>query len=396
MRDPAETVRRLHLDYGPVVAFGIGPFRYVALFGPDANRYVLAEHPENFRWREALRTLIPVVGETALVVSDGDEHARRRRIVQPAFSTRRIIGYLDVMTRTMDSELDTWLPGRRLDAFTRLRAVVRKVAVAALFGDTLDGRSDELGDALAAAIDFVNLPVTHQVRVNLPWTRWHKAKTARQHADRIVSEELARRRRNPSSHPTDILAMLINVDDAAPALTDAEIRDQVVSLVAAGYDTTSAAAAWAVHELLANPRPVGPHRNRSATHRRYSTPHDGAAGRATPPRRGGERDATEVAPRLRERSSRRQHLRLRRLHHLARICAKFRECFATTPGVAWWNGPRALAGSPSATRRRRFYGIVDCLGRGRASEAHPAVTERGEALWVHRAMVATRLAGIAV
>ena len=55
IREPAEALRRLHLQYGPVVAFGVRPFRYVALFGADANRYVLAEHHDNFRWREALR-----------------------------------------------------------------------------------------------------------------------------------------------------------------------------------------------------------------------------------------------------------------------------------------------------------------------------------------------------
>jgi len=266
LRSAPEGLRRLHARYGPVAAFGFWPFRYVVLFGPEANQFVLSDAPERFRWREAMASLVPVDGETALVVSDGDDHRRRRRLVQPAFGTRRIQGYLPLMVEEIDREIDTWLPGTELDAFVALRRAVRRVAVRSLFGDSLRDRADDLGDALAAAIDFVNLPVSLQVKVDLPWTRWHRAKAARDRADAIVNAEIARRRNDPDpSDSGDVLDMLLAardvegdtaVDDPSlsdPSLSDTEIRDQVVSLVAAGYDTTSAAAAWAVHELLVNP-----------------------------------------------------------------------------------------------------------------------------------------------
>jgi cytochrome P450 len=254
-RRAPDALRRLHERYGQVVAFGYGPFRYVALFGPEANRYLLADHPERFRWREALASLITVDGDTALVVSDGEEHQRRRRLVQPAFSTKRIHGYLDLMVNEVDRELDTWVPGRYLDAFESLRRAVRSVAVRSLFGDALGARADELGDALAGAIEFVNLPVSLQFKVDLPWTRWHRAKAARDRADAIVNAEIARRQADPAFEDSgDVLDMLLAAtdDEGGPGLSDLEIRDQVVSLVAAGYDTTSAAAAWAIHELLVN------------------------------------------------------------------------------------------------------------------------------------------------
>src|SRR4051794_14883953 len=140
---------RLYERYGDVVVFGVRPFKFVALFGPDANRYILADHPENFRWREALKALIPIDGDTALVVSDGPEHKRRRRLVQPAFSVANINGYARVMVDEADAGLASWTPGRTLDAFTELRTVIRRIAVRSLFGDTLRARADELGDALA-------------------------------------------------------------------------------------------------------------------------------------------------------------------------------------------------------------------------------------------------------
>ncbi len=256
LRNPAEGLRGLQARYGSVVAYGFGPFRYVALFGVEANRYILAEHPEHFRWREALWSLAPVVGDTAVVLSDGDEHRRRRGLVQPAFATKRIAGYLEIMIDEIDAELDTWTPGRALDAFVSLRRVVRRIAVRCLFGDALRGQADELGDALAGAIEFINLPPASQIRLDVPWTRWHRARAARDRADRIVNAEITRRRADPSCADSgDILDTLLRTrdPDTGAGLSDTEIRDQVVSLVAAGYDTTSAAAAWAIHEFLTTP-----------------------------------------------------------------------------------------------------------------------------------------------
>jgi cytochrome P450 len=254
-RAPAEGLRRLHASYGPVVAFGYRPFRYVAMFGADANRYILAENPENFRWREALRSLIAVDGDTALVVSDGEDHQRRRRVVQAAFAIRRVRGYVDVMVDEIDRELDTWRPGEIRDVSASLRRVIRRIAVRSLFGEALGHRADELGEALGAAIAFVNRPITRQAKLNLPGTAWHRAKAARDRADEIINAEV-RRRRNATAGPgaPDLLDVLLGATDEenGAQLSGVEVRDQVVSLVAAGYDTTSAAAGWAVHELLAN------------------------------------------------------------------------------------------------------------------------------------------------
>jgi cytochrome P450 len=244
----------MHEQYGPIVDFGYRPFHYVGFFGVDANRLILAERPESFRWREALASLIVVDGDTALVVSDGEEHRRRRRIVQPAFGTRSITRYLDTMIGQANRELDTWRASDTIDAFASLRRAVRRIAVASLFGESLGGRSDELGDSLADAIDFVNRPISLQWKLDLPWTRWHRARRARNRADSIVNAEIARRRAS-ARRDADLLDRLLAATDeeGGGSLSDTEVRDQVVSLIAAGYDTTSAAAGWAVYELLVNP-----------------------------------------------------------------------------------------------------------------------------------------------
>ncbi|MEL7156979.1 MAG: cytochrome P450, partial [Actinomycetota bacterium] len=115
----------LHRTYGKAVDVGFRyPMRLVYLFGPEANRYLLLENPSNFTWKDPYRLVEVVSGPRFLLVSDGAEHARRRRQVQPAFAKRRIDGQLDVAATEIDRMLATWSPGRRLDAYVELRATV--------------------------------------------------------------------------------------------------------------------------------------------------------------------------------------------------------------------------------------------------------------------------------
>src|SRR5687767_3953072 len=80
---PEQAFVDLHARYGPVAQFGVRPFKYVVLFGAEANKLILADRVDAFRWRDAFELLAPVDGETALVMSDGEVHKRRRRLVQP-------------------------------------------------------------------------------------------------------------------------------------------------------------------------------------------------------------------------------------------------------------------------------------------------------------------------
>lgn len=253
-RSPAEGLSLLYERYGSVVGFGLGPFKYVAMLGPDANRFILSEHPELFRWREAMAFLIPVDGDTAMVVSDGEEHRRRRQAAQSAFAAKRIYRYLDIMIDEFRAELAGWPVGGRVDALRALRRPIKRVTVRSLFGSQLD-QADELGKALDTTIGYVNLPMWRQYKINLPGTRWHKALVARGRTDEIVNAEIARRRAQASAPDSpDVLDILLAAVDESgkPALNDVEVRDQVVSLIAASYDTIGSAASWAIHELLSN------------------------------------------------------------------------------------------------------------------------------------------------
>lgn len=254
LRDPAALMVELHETYGNIVRFGSGPFAYTAMLGADANRYLLSENHENFTWREALKSLIVIDGDTALVVTDGPEHDRRRRMVQPAFAIRALEGYLEGMVDVAAEEIATWRVGEELDVYARLRRAIREIAVRTLFGETLGSRAQDFGDHFTAAIEVVNNPWALVFPTWMPGIGWRKAAKGRAKADEIVQAEIDRRRALPPTE-NDLLDKLLHATDeeGGPALTDPEIRDQVISLIAAGYETTSGTAGFATHMLLHTP-----------------------------------------------------------------------------------------------------------------------------------------------
>jgi cytochrome P450 len=215
------------------------------LFGVDANALILGGRNDSFLWGPATKTLAHVDGPTALVVTDGEDHKRRRRVVQPAFATRRIDASVSVMVEEVDRVIDSLVIGETIDIYTAYRSAVRRIVARVLFGDAPGSLADDLGAVLEPALRFVERP-PQLTGPGMPGR--HRARRARAAADRIVDQEVARRR-SVNDPGTDVLGALLATD-----LTDAEIRDQMVSLIAAGYATTSGAVAFAVLELLRNPQ----------------------------------------------------------------------------------------------------------------------------------------------
>jgi cytochrome P450 len=250
---PAEVLLALYRWRGPVIDQGFGRYGYIHLLGPEANKFVFA-NSDAFGMREAMQVLIPVDGPTALIVSDGTDHRRRRTIVQPALHHRQVQRYVQTMAANADAVIDTWQPRQRLDIYQQFRSAIRRSAIESLFGSRMAGQADFVGEQLQPLMDL-----THRTIPTLKWMQrlrspaWRRAMAARTRIDEWVYAEIARARVHgtPDDH---VLAMLVDGrSEEGDVLSDAEVRDQVVSLIAAGYETTSAAMAWAIYALLSAP-----------------------------------------------------------------------------------------------------------------------------------------------
>lgn len=195
---PGEALRWAARGFGPVVRSGAGSKRYAYLLGPEANRFVFA-HDDLFTMHEAMGGLIPVDGPTSLVVSDGPDHRRRRRLVQPSMHRRQVDGDLATMVRRADEELARWVPGADTDAYQSLRAAIRRSTIDALFGAEGARDEPELTADLQPLLDLVDrLPDSIGAHRRLNTPTWRRTMAARERLDTRVYAEIGRVRAAPT------------------------------------------------------------------------------------------------------------------------------------------------------------------------------------------------------
>lgn len=259
--DTRAAIDVLRERYGDAFVFGFGAIRFHWLLGAEANRFVLLDAAGSFRNRAAYRFLEPIGGPTALIVSDEPEHLRRRRRVQPAFHRRHLRGWSERALAAFEVWADQALERRALALQPSLRPVVLDLVLEVLLGTGTGARHPGLRDDLAAMMAFANQPFLAQLfRLPVPGLPWWRFTRARARVDAVLHAEIARRRAAPEAQAHGgVLSLLLDGAADGPPLRDDEVRDQAVSLVAAGFDTTTAALTWcafllcdeALHERLA-------------------------------------------------------------------------------------------------------------------------------------------------
>jgi cytochrome P450 len=250
---PGEALLALYRRRGPVINSGVGRHGYTYLLGADANKFVFA-NADAFSWRETFESLAIVDGPTALIVSDGADHQRRRSVIAPGLRHREIQHYVGTMASTIDTVIDGWRPGQRLDIYQAFRSAVRRSTAESLFGPRIAAQSDFLGAQLQPLLDLTHqLPQVMQMQRWAKTPGWRRAMTARARINDLIDAQIAAARSAPRPDDHMLTMLITGRGDEGYALSDNEIRDSVISLITAGYETTSGAMAWATHALLTVP-----------------------------------------------------------------------------------------------------------------------------------------------
>jgi cytochrome P450 len=225
------------------------------MIGPEANHFVTVSGAENFSWRKGMfgEQLIPLIGD-GLITTDREYHDRARRIMLPAFHRRRLDGAVEVMVDEADRALDRWAPGTALDFYEWVRDLAMSIALRALLG--LDPRSGGLGHEAAVAFEralaFYDTE-TWLMLLRGPGSPWSRMQANRRALDRIIFEQIERRRAR-GEQGDDILSMLLEArDEDGEGFTSQELRDQLTHLLFGGHDTTSSTLSFLFYELGRNP-----------------------------------------------------------------------------------------------------------------------------------------------
>jgi cytochrome P450 len=251
-RDPLSVLLAAYEEHGPVFAIRIFHAIHVFMLGPDANRFMLVTDREKFRWRDgSLGDLIPLIGD-GLLTTDGAYHDRAREIMLPVFHRERIAAAAGVMNEEAERALEGWRRGDRVDVYDWTRHVAMRVAMRALFGFDPDRAGVDVAATFERGLSFYEREYWLQV-LRGPGSPFSRLRRVRRTLDGIILGEIARRRRAGAAGE-DILGLLIEAEDAdGDRFTDEQVRDQILTLLFAGHDTTTSTVAFLFYELARHP-----------------------------------------------------------------------------------------------------------------------------------------------
>jgi cytochrome P450 len=256
--DPLPLLLESYERFGPVFTLRLFHSNVVFMLGPAANHYITVSHAANFTWREShFRDLIGLMGDGLLTI-DGDFHRRSRMAMLPGFHRERIAASVEVMVAETSSALDRLAPGERIDLYAWTRRLALRIAMRALFGLDPDGataRSVDAAGLFEQALSFFSSDYALRM-LRGPYTPWARLQQAARSLDRLIYSEI-NSRRDSGERGEDILSLLLDAhDEDGTTLTDLQIRDEVMTLMFAGHDTTTSTVAFMFYELAYHPEIV--------------------------------------------------------------------------------------------------------------------------------------------
>ena len=241
--------------YGDIFTVRVLPRgRYLVVFDrPEHIKEIFAGDPEVFHAGKGNSILGPVMGEHSLLLLDSTGHKRARKMLMPAFNGAALRGYQDVVTRLAKTEVAGWPQGTSFRSLERMNALTLEVILHVVFGVT-DERT--LARLRPLVNNTVNVSPAIFLGYNFALLRrlrpWRRAMDNQQELDDALYELIAERRAAPVDDGRhDVLSRMLRERDeeTGAGLTDEELRDQLVTLLLAGHETTATALSWALYEI---------------------------------------------------------------------------------------------------------------------------------------------------
>ena len=229
-----------------------GPMIHVA--SRDLIEQIFKWKPAQYRVSEPRQIMEPVTGPESILLLDGDRHMRMRKLMLPPFHGEAIAGFAELMEEVTNREIDTWRPGKRIRTRTVAQTVTLEVIIRTVFGITDPDRIAEFKQLLPglSAVNPLLLLVQKDLGPRSPWGRFL---ARRDRVDALLYDEIEQRRRSAGQNGhDDILTLLLSArDEDDKPLTDRELRDELITLLLAGHETTATSIGWTFERLLRSP-----------------------------------------------------------------------------------------------------------------------------------------------
>lgn len=248
--------------YGDPFTLRLGSFTPLVFFSnPQAHQEIFTAQPNQFDTGRANGILRPLVGDQSLLLLDGDRHQRQRRLLTPPFHGDRMKSYSKLICDITQQVIAQWTIGEPFAVRSSMQNISFRVILQAVFGLNEGQRCEQLKQLLPAMLDVAGSPLSSSLlffrilQQDLgAWSPWGHFVRQRQQIDKILYAEIAERRQQADSSRTDILSLLMSArDQNGQPMTDTELRDELMTLLTAGHETTASALSWALYWIHSLP-----------------------------------------------------------------------------------------------------------------------------------------------
>ena len=258
---PISLLERCRARYGKrftIRLLGTPPF--VMISDPDEIKQLFTAPPDVLHPGEGARILEPVIGRNSVILLDEAEHLEQRKLMLPAFHGEKMERLTDLMMEVSEREVASWPAGEPVKLHPRLQGLTLEVILRAVFGLDQGPRLDGLRSKLTSILAMGSTPVSmlpflqFDLGGRSPWGRFLRV---RSDADALIFE-LIEERRSKGEDRDDVLSMLLAArhEDGSP-MSNQELRDELMTLLVAGHETTASELAWAFERLAREPAVCG-------------------------------------------------------------------------------------------------------------------------------------------
>lgn len=258
--DPVGYLEGTHQQYpdlfrSPGIGFGDD---IVIVSHPQAIQYILMNDRKLFHASGELNLILePLIGDASVIAIEGDRHKQRRQLIMPSFHGDRLSIYGETICKLTRSIFDAIPPGETFSARTITQQVSLQIIFDIVFGLSEGGKSQQIKTLLTAMADRFSSPLASallffkSLQKNWgPRSPWGYFLQLREQLDDLIYAELQDRRTHPDDSRTDILSLMMAArDEEGQPMTDKELRDEIMTLLFAGHETTATAMAWALYWL---------------------------------------------------------------------------------------------------------------------------------------------------
>ncbi|HVU02309.1 MAG TPA: cytochrome P450 [Polyangiaceae bacterium] len=263
IRRPIEFLTLCRERYGSSFTVKLPPATMVFLTEPEDIKTVFTAKPDEMHAGEVNRILRVLLGENSVLLLDGAEHMRQRKLLLPPFHGERMRHYGRTMVDITEQVTREWPERTPFSLHPHTQEITLEIILRTVFGAEEGAEATELRDQMRRMLSLAEsralvLPMTYlsrhpELEARRPW-KWFLRR--RNRTDRLLYRQIAARRaEGTGKHREDVLGMLLEAkDEDGNGMTDAELRDELMTTLAAGHETTATSLAWAVERLLTTPR----------------------------------------------------------------------------------------------------------------------------------------------